>query len=111
MRNFFHSSSNEWLRYIFEQAITYNSSKELINYIQNNTDKSQTYELVLTDSLASYSFPDEDFCLFKYFPGKRAIATVLNYKNEENMLKRYQEKKTLTMKLLEHNSQLITNYS
>lgn len=67
-REFFHYSNNKWLSEFhgcrhMDPQIWYSDDKTIIGpYLI------KCIKLFMSDNLNDYSFPDEDFCLFKYLP-------------------------------------------
>ena len=68
------------LSFIFHQAQFYNTKDEMKTSLENQFD---FYHFLLTHS-PRYDYSDADFCLFKYFPYKRAIFSTIS-KSDENM--------------------------
>ena len=110
MRYFFHLSNNIWLGSIFQQCDNYNTSQDMIDYFMQNKEYSHINEFYLIDIANAYDYPDEDFCLFKFFPRKKVIITFLSYLTRSALEKVKHENRTLSMKLLEINNELILEY-
>lgn len=65
-REFYHLTENKWMAYL--------------NYNKPNREKKEENLLFLyvQDISFSYLYPDEDFCLFKYFPHDSNVLIILN---------------------------------
>lgn len=59
MRELFHSSTNKWFYYLNWKGL-----KSLV--------------IILYDWLSEYDFPNEDICLFKYFPHERNVTAQMS---------------------------------
>ena len=107
MRSFFHSSHNTWLQTIFHQAEEFNSTQEKCNYLLQNKNGSTYFKLLFIDVKTFYDYPEEDFCLFKYFPSNKLVAALLSHYVADTFKRINESNKTLTMKFLEKNTVLI----
>ena len=74
-RLFFHSSTNQWATCIYYGGIEYPSKQEMYDAVK----VSDVFYLDLF-SIAHenmYDFPDEDICLFKYFPMRKPLYVTI----------------------------------
>lgn len=89
LQQFFQSSDNEWFRYLNYKSDEVNLNElthspwinlPLLNY--NGTSKSKILHkqmyIEFNDENATYTYPDGDFCLFKYFPHSKLVFPIVN---------------------------------
>jgi hypothetical protein len=91
MREFLHLSDNKWMSNIyFSSKLRLNSTAGLSNYSEVDF-----FFFVLLDLERKYEFPNEDFCIFKYFPFGKLIAMYVIKLNSQLSLNDYQTSCTL----------------
>ena len=76
-REFYHSSTNKWMKDILVSAP-----------MHNTTGQKGARTLNMLDISFAYDYPEEDFCLFKYFPYYRLIFTYIRFNETESVVKR-----------------------
>ena len=74
-RVFYHSSDNLWLSAIFPPCQSFNSRTEMTAYLKEN--RYMFYQLTM-NNYPGFDFPDEDFCLFKYFPRQKPVLSTIS---------------------------------
>ena len=107
VRNFFHSSDNKWMAGLNFYGEEFKSQEEIANLfkpLNNSTISYFRFIIAETSVTAKYKYPEEDFCLFKYFPQRKAIVTFLFAENPDfaYILKRHPA--TSTVRLLLKNT-------
>ena len=80
-RQFFHNSNNEWMN-VLNKDVNANMSDirnlNLNRLVDDMMILSVQYLTLLTSFTRVYEFPNEDLCLFKYFPHNHAVLTLLD---------------------------------
>ena len=77
-RDFIHASNNKWLAHLYVGGETFRTKTDMIN---RKTEYYFSLSISQSTGIYWYKFPGEDFCLFKYFPAKKAIASFLLHKD------------------------------
>ena len=80
MRNFLHSSNNIWMKNMHSNGFEYANKSMMIEAIESNKEMFISFQM--SDYNTNYFYPGEDFCLFKYFPYKKAILFFINFEND-----------------------------
>ena len=85
MREFFHASDNIWLKSInhglrVDPIIWLSSDHDLVKSLA-----SVLKQLLLNQRFSKYSFPDEDFCVFKHFPFDQGVLPHLSKMMDEDI--------------------------
>ena len=63
--DFFHMSTTEWMSSLFQHGQEFKSARDKIDFL-NNQNASLIFRLTLDDFSREYTYPNEDFCLFRY---------------------------------------------
>ena len=79
--DFYHLSSNEWMSSLLYDGKEFNSAVEKVDYISANRHF-LTFLMTMNDLSNDYTYPDEDFCLFRHFPFRKLISVVIQYSNQ-----------------------------
>jgi hypothetical protein len=77
LKEFFHASSNKWMS-MLNGEINVNMSDVNLNFLRKNM---MTMRFIYLNELSSFSpnyeYPNEDLCLFKFFPHNHAVFPLL----------------------------------
>ena len=77
---FFHSSYNEWFLHVFTQGLNYGSRESMAAHLSDPKENDLhflIFQIIPMLSGNTYFYPEEDFCLFQFFPRFKAIFTQL----------------------------------
>ena len=99
---FLHSSDNSWMSSLFHQGRLYQSKQEMVDDVQD--DRRKMFFLGFTETVSHYEYPDEDICLFKYFPGNKAILTLIQFSSIKDFFEIGNRTDKCTMKFLCQNT-------
>ena len=82
----------------------------LSDYLSMIDQDSIISDFKFEDSATSYDFPNEDFCLFKYFPRRRIFTTSISYHSYDTFEKIQTSNKSITIKFLRRNSIIVEQF-
>jgi hypothetical protein len=92
-REFLHSSVNKWMAFVYMQGMQFDNRSEMEN---SNITISNAMIIQFRDYDDTYEYPDEDFCLFKYWPDLVFIVPFLyGYKADYTYVEKKSDSCTL----------------
>ena len=86
LREFLHSSNNRWMANLNYQIGINSSEWCLVTDYSSDYLESKTFVLNLNDDLKSYTYPEEDFCLFRHFPHNHNAVLTPTQLSDRNCL-------------------------
>ena len=86
LRSFLHSSNNKWM-----SSMNYGEKWDPEHWLLTQTNQKYSdylhyYYVILHLPINDYFFPDEDFCLFQYFPYTQLVLPLLTNRNRPDQL-------------------------
>ena len=76
MREFFHSSDNSWLAGLGLLRPNYSTLIQELRSADRPAVYEDFYRFTIIDHQGKYEYPEEDLCLFKYYPLEKPILVV-----------------------------------
>ena len=93
---------------MFPRRPDYSSKQEMAMSLEKKLDRTLHFKLI--DAQTRYDFPEEDFCLYKYFPSRKAIHTRILRKQDDLYYKIGDQSGKCTIDFLVQNSPITMKY-
>ena len=91
---------------LFARRPEYSSKDQMAVSVRHSLGNCLAVQFI--DSKTSYNYPEEDFCLFKYFPFNKSIFTQIGYHDQETYLGTMRQPHICAIAFLAQNTKILS---